>query len=59
MSMMSISSGLRQHILPKTNENITGIQKKRVKNYFDLIGTHGEGSKIIKKLINSDTKEDI
>lgn len=56
---MSISSGLRQHILPKTNENITGIQKKRVKNYFDLVGTHGEGSKIIKKLINSDTKEDI
>lgn len=59
MRLMSISSGLKQHILPKKYENITAIQKKRVKNYLDLVGTVGENNRIINKLITSETKDDL
>jgi hypothetical protein len=40
-------------------ENITTIQKRRVKQFFDLVGTHGEGNKIINKLITSDVDGDL
>jgi hypothetical protein len=45
--------------MPKTFEGINNIQKKRFKNYQDLMGTVGEGSKIAGKLLTSETKDDL
>ena len=44
--LMSISQGLKNQILPKTYEEIKYIQQKRIRKYFDLIGTLGENNKL-------------
>lgn len=56
---MSISQALKQHILPKQFDGITAIQRKRIKNYLDLVGTLGENNKLADVLLQNNHNDDL
>jgi len=42
---MSIASGLRKKILPKSHQDINAIYKRRLDQYLNLVSIHGENNK--------------
>ena len=54
---MSISSGLRKNILPRTHEEINSIYQKRLTKYLNLVAIHGENNPIVNQIFKNE-KED-
>lgn len=49
---MSIASGLKKSILPRTHEEINIIYQRRLSKYLNLVAIHGEGNPIVDQLFN-------
>ena len=48
--LLSISQGLRNHVLPRSHENINKLQKKRIDQYIRLVDLMGH-SKIANRIL--------
>ena len=57
--LMSIASGLKKNILPKTHEHINQIYTQRLNKYLNLIATHGEDKQaLVNKMFAGATSSD-
>jgi hypothetical protein len=52
--LMSVASGLRKNILPRTHSEINNIYQKRLNKYLNLIAIHGEGNPIVNQIFNAE-----